>query len=70
MSILYMINLTSSKNFKEKLMYFPSKSTHFRIHKNQVGLMKLKAFSPQGVKIKQFLFIKRLPYIKRFLQQY
>ena len=32
--------------------------------------MKLKGFSPLGFKIKQFLFMKRLNYIKCFLQQY
>ena len=28
--------------------------------------MKLKGFSPLGIKIQQFLFTKRLTYIKRF----
>ena len=32
--------------------------------------MKFKGFSPLGVKIKQFLFMKRLTYIKHFFQQY
>ena len=32
--------------------------------------MKLKDFTPIGVEIKQFLFTKRLTYIKRFLQWY
>ena len=36
------------------------------IHKFQVELMKLKGISPLGGKIQQFLFMKRLTYIKRF----
>ena len=32
--------------------------------------MKFKGFSPLGVKIKQFFFMKRLTYIKHFFQQY
>ena len=53
MSILHMINLNTF-------------SIDFRIHKNQVGLMKLKGFSPLGVKIQQFLFMKKFTFIKQF----
>ena len=44
----------------------PTKLTHFRIHKSQVGLIKLKGFSPLGVYIQKFLFMRKLNYIKLF----
>ena len=37
------------------------------MHKNQVGLIKLKRFSPLVVKIQQFKFMKTLTYINFFL---
>ena len=73
MSVLFMTNLNTFVNFKAKLTWkgFSNQvKTHFTTHKNQVELMKLKVFSPIGVEIKQFLFPKRLTYIKRFLQWY
>ena len=36
------------------------------MHKNQVGLIKLKRFSPLVVKTQQFKFMKTLTYISFF----
>ena len=47
-----MINLNTFLRQNLLLKGFPNKSKHiFGIHKNQVGLMKLKGFSPLGVTI-------------------
>ena len=57
-----MINLNTFLRQNLLLKGFPNKSKHiFGIHKNQVGLMKLKGFSPLGVTIS--IYEKVLPVV-------
>ena len=61
MSILYIIDLNTFENFKDKInLERIFQLSQIRIHKNQVELMKLKGFSLLWVEIKQFLFMKSL----------
>ena len=61
MSILYIIDLNTFENFKDKInLERIFQLSQIRIHKNQVELMKLKGFSLLWVEIKQYLFMKSL----------
>ena len=61
MSVLYIIDLNTFENFKDKInLERIFQLSQIRIHKNQVELMKLKGFSLLWVEIKQYLFMKSL----------